>query len=71
VKGLEFDHMFIAGANEGVIPLAYAVQDASDETTRQERELAERSLLYVAATRAKRHVLVTSHGKPSPFLNAN
>lgn len=68
VKGLEFNHMFIAGANEGVIPLTFVVDDASDDTTRQERELAERSLLYVAATRAKRHVLVTSHGKPSPFL---
>lgn len=68
VKGLEFERMVIVGVNDGVMPLALTLRTASDETMRAERELAERSLLYVAATRAKRHVVITSHGKPSPFL---
>lgn len=68
VKGVEFERMVIVGVNEGLMPLALALRTASDETMRAERELAERSLLYVAATRAKRHVLITSHGTPSPFL---
>ena len=32
-------------------------------------ETAERSLLYVAATRAKKDVTVLSFGTPSPFLD--
>jgi len=35
-----------------------------------ESEINERALLYVAATRAKKEVLVTCFGKPSRFLNA-
>jgi ATP-dependent exoDNAse (exonuclease V) beta subunit len=29
---------------------------------------AQRSLLYVACTRAREHLYVTWHGAPSPFL---
>lgn len=68
VKGLEFERVLVAGANEGVLPLAVAVNTAADPTSEAERELGERSLLYVAATRAKRYAVVTSHGKPSSFL---
>ena len=31
-------------------------------------EAAERSLLYVAATRAKKELTILSFGTPSPFL---
>lgn len=68
VKGLEFDRMVIAGVNDGVVPLAVALDGAADPTAAAERDLAERSLLYVAATGAKREALITSHGTPSPFL---
>jgi len=67
VKGLEFDTMIIAGANKGRIPLAAAVS-GSDEITRAEGEKAERALLYVAVTRARRRVLITAVEPVSGFL---
>jgi superfamily I DNA/RNA helicase len=68
VKGLEFDHVLVVGVNAGVMPLDYVLGQAADEVTREEIELAERALLYVAATRARRSVLVTSFGAPSALL---
>jgi len=68
VKGLEFDHMVIASVNKGIVPLpaaAYAV--AWSERTAA--ETAERALLYVAATRAKKELTVLSFGDASPFLS--
>ena len=68
VKGLEFDHMVLASINSGLVPLrqrgraADAVADAIMETE-------ERSLLYVAATRAKKSLTCLSFGRPSRFLN--
>ena len=67
VKGLEFDHMVIASVNKNIVPLAAAVH-AADGPQRVAAETAERSLLYVAATRAKKEVLVLSFDEPSPFL---
>ena len=69
VKGLEFDHMVLASVNSGLVPLrqrpkaADAVADASMETE-------ERSLLYVAATRAKKSLTCLSFGRPSRFLGS-
>jgi superfamily I DNA/RNA helicase len=68
VKGLEFDVMIIAGVNDGVVPLANAVADADSEYAQIEVETKERSLLYVAATRAKNHVLISCSGSPSKFI---
>jgi superfamily I DNA/RNA helicase len=68
VKGLEFDTIIVAGVNEGLVPLEKAVSGTSDATVRDAAEIQERSLLYVAATRAKKELLITSFGKPSPFL---
>lgn len=70
VKGLEFDRMLIVGVNAEEVPLASALQSAPDETARDVVELGERSLLYVAATRAKREAIITAWGHPSPFFNA-
>jgi mRNA-degrading endonuclease RelE of RelBE toxin-antitoxin system len=66
VKGLEFDYMFVASVNEGVMPLN--VVDSDDPTIIREHEQKERSLLYVAITRAKRFCSITSFGKPSSFI---
>ena len=41
-----------------------------DPTARKEHEDRERSLLFVAATRARDQLIVTSWGAPSPFLSA-
>lgn len=67
VKGLEFDRVIIAGVNRGTVPLEVAA-DTSDRVVAREHDIHERALLYVAATRAKREVLVTAVREPSPFL---
>lgn len=67
VKGLEFDRVFIVGVNDGMVPLE-AAGGGADEVAEREREVLERALLYVAATRAKRGVTVTGHGVQSRFL---
>jgi len=69
VKGLEFDHIIIAGANQGIIPLQQALDDQDNAVAAEESELRERALLYVSATRAKKSVLVTSSGAASQFLS--
>jgi superfamily I DNA/RNA helicase len=68
VKGLEFEHMIVAGANQGIVPLNYALAAADDGVTQRNFETGERALLYVALTRAKRSALVTAYGEPSPYL---
>jgi superfamily I DNA/RNA helicase/mRNA-degrading endonuclease RelE of RelBE toxin-antitoxin system len=68
VKGIEFDYVIIAGVNDGIVPLSQSLQSANDVTEREERELNERSLLYVSATRAKKSVFVTSFGYSSEFI---
>jgi superfamily I DNA/RNA helicase len=67
VKGLEFPVMILAGVNSKVMPLRIAAVEG-DPTARKEHEDRERSLLFVAATRARDQLIVTSWGSPSPFL---
>lgn len=50
-KGLEYDVVFLLGAEDGLIPHYYSMQD---QRTVEE----ERRLLYVALTRAKRHLYI-------------
>jgi superfamily I DNA/RNA helicase len=68
VKGLEFDAMIIVGVNDGVVPLTAAAREIDSDYARMEFEVKERGLLYVAATRAKHHVVITGNGEPSPFI---
>jgi mRNA-degrading endonuclease RelE of RelBE toxin-antitoxin system len=68
VKGLEFDRVIIAGVNDGMVPLEGDWTQTADRVIQTEHETHERALLYVAATRAKKEVLVTSFAKPSRFL---
>ena len=67
VKGLEFDRMVIASVNKNIVPLAAAMH-AVDGPESATAETAERALLYVAATRAKKELTVLSFGEPSQFL---
>ena len=71
VKGLEFDNIIVAGVNAGVLPLSRALEQAFDEVSLEEVEKSEKSLLYVAVTRARKNVLVTCFGKPSGYLPSN
>ena len=68
VKGLEFDQLILASANDGLIPLNYALDDKGDDVSRSDAETEERSLVYVAITRARKAAYVLSYGKPSSFI---
>ncbi|MDR2353941.1 MAG: AAA family ATPase [Deltaproteobacteria bacterium] len=67
VKGLEFQYVFVASANKGIIPLDIAI-DYSDKVTLSETLTAEKCLLYVALTRARQKAFISSFGEPSEFL---
>ncbi|MGM0609306.1 MAG: UvrD-helicase domain-containing protein [Candidatus Muiribacteriota bacterium] len=69
VKGIEFEKVIIASVNEGIVPLNWYVKDSTDKTIKDDVDIRERSLLHVAATRAKKDVLVTCYGKKSRFLD--
>ena len=71
VKGLEFDRVIMASVNEGVVPLPKAVQGHADDSAREWAETEERALVYVAATRARKELLVLGHGKASSFVSAD
>jgi superfamily I DNA/RNA helicase len=70
VKGLEFEHIIVAGANRGIVPLDVALAAGDDAITQRNLETGERALLYVALTRAKRSALITAYGEASPYLSA-
>jgi len=67
VKGLEFDHVIVAGVNDGVVPHTKAVYGNAPLKSKRREEL-ERSLLYVAVTRARKSALITCSGKPSSLI---
>ena len=68
VKGLEFTIVFVVAANNNYIPLKSAVNRA-DPTEREAAMISERCLLYVAMTRAKKMVKISSYGTVSAFLS--
>jgi superfamily I DNA/RNA helicase/mRNA-degrading endonuclease RelE of RelBE toxin-antitoxin system len=69
-KGLEYQRMVIAGVTDGLVPreAVNSLRDRDPVRHRHEIQRA-RSLLFVAATRARDSVDVFWHGKPSPFLD--
>jgi len=71
VKGLEFDRVILASVNEDLVPLAAAVKDKGDPVEARQADLEERSLLYVAVTRAKRAAYVLSYGRESAYLRGS
>lgn len=69
VKGLEFPYVFIVAMNDRVVPLKSALNVPSgDDIAFQEAETAEKCLVYVAMTRAKNGVYLTSYGKASEYI---
>ena len=69
VKGLEFDQVFIPGLDASKMPLRYELDQRPDQTSRELFEQQERSLLHVAATRAKKRVVISYSGKPSSLIS--
>jgi superfamily I DNA/RNA helicase len=69
-KGLEYQRIAIVGVRDGIIPRTGAFDRLSkDDPRRQAREERKlRSLLFVAATRARDTLRVTWHGIPSRYL---
>lgn len=66
-KGTEFSRVAVIGAGDGIVPLRWLV----DELPAPDRAAAltrERSLLYVACSRARDELVVSWSGEPSPFL---
>jgi superfamily I DNA/RNA helicase len=70
VKGLEFEHVIAVAANKGILPLESAVDDAEDNLAKRDAETSERSLLFVALTRARRSAAVMGYGAMTSFLAA-
>lgn len=68
VKGLEFDHVFVVAANKDILPHPKAIA-YQDRVSLTESMTAEKCLLYVALTRAKKSAHVTSYGGISEFVS--
>lgn len=70
MKGLEFRCVIVAGVSDRTVPLPNAVRAADiDKQAHALDLLRERSLLFVACTRAREDLVVTWYGEPSPFLD--
>lgn len=68
-KGLEFRAVAIMACDDEVIPLQERIESATDNSELEEVYNTERQLLYVACTRARDHLLVTSVKPASEFLD--
>jgi superfamily I DNA/RNA helicase len=67
IKGKEFNCVLIAGLEDGILPNK-AIENVTDEVKAKELEQIERSLLYVAVTRAKLEISISCTGKLSRYI---
>lgn len=65
-KGLEWDHVVVLGAREGGLPSSHVLRASPAAQPALLEE--EKRLLYVAATRARKTLMITYAGTPSRFL---
>lgn len=68
-KGLEFRAVIVMACDDEVIPLQERIAAIGDEADLKEVYDTERHLLYVACTRAREHLMVTSVEPASEFLD--
>jgi mRNA-degrading endonuclease RelE of RelBE toxin-antitoxin system len=68
-KGLEFRAVVVMACDDEVIPLQERIETVADDADLEEVYNTERHLLYVACTRARDYLLVTSGDTPSEFLD--
>ncbi len=68
-KGLEFRAVVVMACDDEIIPLQERIETVADDTDLEEVYNTERHLLYVACTRARDHLLVTSVAPASEFLD--
>lgn len=67
-KGQEFPNVFVIGVNDKNVPLKASLKEADSDEDRSAIMERERTLLYVAMTRARDNLHVSWGGEPSPFL---
>jgi mRNA-degrading endonuclease RelE of RelBE toxin-antitoxin system len=68
-KGLEFRAVAVVACDDEVIPLQDRIEHVSDESDLQEVYDTERHLLYVACTRARDYLLISSIKPQSEFID--
>jgi len=68
-KGLEFRAVAVMACDDEIIPLQKRIETVGDDSDLQEVYDTERHLLYVACTRARDQLLVTSVDPASEFLD--
>jgi len=68
-KGLEFRTVCVMACDDEIIPLQERIETAGDDSDLEEVYNTERHLLYVACTRARDNLLITSGDAPSEFLD--
>ena len=68
-KGLEFRAVVVMACDDEIIPLQERIETVGDDADLQEVYNTERHLLYLACTRARDHLLVTSVDPGSEFLD--
>lgn len=66
-KGMEFTHVILIGMGRDLIPVKYQLAGLG-EAEKLDAQQRERSLLYVAASRARDELVLTTHSEPSEFL---
>lgn len=67
MKGLEFPIVIIVGINADTLPLKLPYS-FPDQASKEDFELGERCLLYVAATRGRDELAITGWGEASRFF---
>jgi len=68
-KGLEFRAVVVMACDDEIVPLQERIETVTDDADLEEVYITERHLLYVACTRARDHLLVTSVDPASEFLD--
>ncbi len=68
-KGLEFRAVAVMGCDDEIVPLQARIETVADNADLEEVYNTERYLLYVACTRARDYLLVTSVEPASEFLD--
>ena len=69
VKGIEFDYVILVSVCDGIVPYEFILSAQENEIDRQNVLQKERSLLYVALTRARKAIFITGYEKLSSLLN--
>jgi mRNA-degrading endonuclease RelE of RelBE toxin-antitoxin system len=68
-KGLEFRAVVVMACDDEIVPLQDRIESVADDSDLEEVYNTERHLLYVACTRARDYLLVTSVDPASEFLD--